>query len=85
MNNSTRLLHSRPRPSHHHVQRRRVNLFLGRRAICMAIRLDDESIPMEVHGCVAAIARLRWYAAADGHGARIASGRLVGILRQELR
>ncbi len=51
----------------------------------MAIRLDDESIPMEVHGCVAAIARLRRYAAADGHGARIASGRLVGMLRQELR
>ena len=51
----------------------------------MAIRLDDESIPMEVHGCVTEIARLRRYAAADGHGARIASGRLVGTLRQELR
>jgi hypothetical protein len=25
----------------------------------MAIRLDDDSISMEVHGCVAAITRLR--------------------------
>ena len=51
----------------------------------MAIRLDDESISMEVHGCVAATARLRRYAAANGHGAGIVSGRLVGTLRQELR
>ena len=51
----------------------------------MAIRIDDDFISMEVHGCVAAIARLRWYAAADGHGVRIVGDRLVSTLRQELR
>jgi len=58
---------------------------VGEGAICMAIRLDDDSISMEVHGCVAAITRLRHHAAADGHGARIVGDRLVSTLRQELR
>jgi hypothetical protein len=40
---------------------------------------------MEVHGCVAAIARLRRHTAADRHGAPIAGDRLASTLRQELR
>ena len=51
----------------------------------MAIRLDDDSRSMEVHSCVAAIKRLRYHAAACGHGARIVGDRLVSTLREELR
>jgi len=61
------------------------DLSLGRGAICMAIRLDDDSRSMEVHSCVAAITRVRYHAAAGGHGARIVGDRLVSTLREELR
>jgi hypothetical protein len=39
----------------------------------MAIRIESESMAAEVNGVVVATARWSWDAAADGHGAWIAS------------
>jgi hypothetical protein len=50
----------------------------------MAIRLDDDSISIEVHGCVATIARLRRYAA-GGPGVRIVGDGLASTLQPEPR
>ena len=71
--------------SPHHRATEKGEPLLRKGPIRKAIRLDDDPISMEVHGCVAAIVRLHLHAAVDGHGARIVGDRLASMLRQEPR